>query len=475
MPKKPIEHFKDICAIPHGSYNEKELSDYIVKFAKDLNLDVRQDEKFNVVVKKPGTPGYENAPVVMLQGHIDMVCEKNEGTEHDFLKDGIKVIIEGDIMRADKTTLGADNGTAVAMMMSILESKDIPHPPIEAVFTSLEEVGLLGAAAMSTDDLKSSILINLDGGTESEFCASCAGGIRADLTLPITRNAVSGIEYYELKIAGLKGGHSGMNIHEERGNSNILLCRSINSLLAKLDVYVSQITGGDKDNAIPRESSAAIAVKPESVQKLKDAVDALDKTYKTEYRVSDPDVSITLNKIGEGKDVFCKQSAEKVVSAVLALPCGVIAKSMDIEGLTETSNNVGVLRTNDDHVKVACFMRSASSSRRDFAFDMVKAVSILAGGTVEILSSHAPWEFDPNSKIRKLAIETYEELFGPAKMSATHGGLECGVFIDKMGDSLDSIAFGPSMFDVHTPEERLSISSFERTWELLQAMLKKIN
>jgi len=474
MPKKPIEHFKDICAIPHGSYNEKELSDYIVKFAKGLDLEVRQDEKFNVVIKKPGTKGYENAPVVMLQGHIDMVCEKNEGTEHDFLKDGIKVIVEGDIMRADKTTLGADNGVAVAMMMSVLESKDIPHPPIEAVFTSLEEVGLLGAAFMNTDDLKSSILINLDSGVESEFCASCAGGIRADLTLPINRENISGLEYYELKISGLRGGHSGMNIHEERGNSNLLLCRSINSLFKKMDIYVNKLLGGDKDNAIPRESTAIIAINPSDAAKLKDAVELLDKTYKTEYRVSDPGVSICVNKISDAGAVFDKQSASKVVSAVLSLPCGVIAKSMDIEGLTETSNNIGVLKSEENQVKIVTFMRSASASRRDFAFDMVKAVCDLYGGTAEILSSHAPWEFDPDSKIRKLAIETYEQLFGSAKMSATHGGLECGVFIDKMGN-LDSVAFGPSMFDVHTPNEYLSISSFERTWELLKAILKKLN
>ena len=474
MPKKPIDHFKDICAIPHGSYNEKELSDYIVKFANDLGLWVRQDEKFNVVVKKPGTAGYENAPVVMLQGHIDMVCEKNEGTDHDFEKDGIKIISEGDILRADRTTLGADNGVAVAMMMSILESKDIPHPPIEAVFTSLEEVGLLGATAMSTDDLEAKILINLDSGNEGDFCSSCAGGIRADLTVPVTRSEVRDLDYFEIKVSGLKGGHSGINIHEERGNSNILLCRALNTISQQCEIYIDHITGGDKDNAIPRESSAVIALKSVDAQKAENTIDVLCKIYKTEYRVSDPDVCISINKHSGSGYPFSKESGEKIINAVLALPYGVIAKSMDIEGLTETSNNVGVMKTNNSDVKIACFMRSASSSRKYFVYDMIKAVASLVGGTVEILSDNAPWEFDPDSQIRKLAMETYEELFGSAKMSATHGGLECGVFIDKMG-KLDSIAFGPDMYDVHTPEERLSVSSFERIWELLQAILKKLN
>ena len=473
MPKKPIDHFKDICAIPHGSYNEKELSDYIVKFAKDLGLWVRQDEKLNVVVKKPGTAGYENAATVMIQGHIDMVCEQNEGTGHDFEKDGIKTIIEGDILRADRTTLGADNGVALAMMMSILESKDIPHPPIEAVFTSLEEVGLIGASALSTDDLEAKILINLDSGNEGDFCASCAGGIRSDFKIPITRSAVSGLEYFEVKVSGLKGGHSGLNIHEELGNSNILLSRAINIISQQCEVYIEHITGGDKDNAIPRESSAVIAVNPADAEKAVSIVDEICKTYKTEYRVSDPDVSVSIKKHSGSGSLLSKESGEKVINAVLALPYGVIAKSMDIEGLTETSSNVGVIRTNADDVTIACFMRSASSSRKYYVFDMIKAVASLVGGTVEILSDNAPWEFDPESQIRKLAMETYEELFGEAKMSATHGGLECGVFIDKMG-KLDSIAFGPNMWGVHTPEERLSISSFERTWELLQAILKKL-
>ena len=474
-PKKIFNFFEELTRIPRGSGNEKEVSDYLVNFGKERNLEVIQDKAYNVIIKKPGTAGYENSPAVILQGHMDVVCEKNQDTVHDFEKDPVKLVIDGDFIKGTGTTLGADNGVALALAMGILDSSDLSHPPIEALFTVDEEVGMGGAMALDPAHFKAKRIINLDVGPEGSFCVGCAGGIRHKFGVPVEWvETPAGLEAYNLKIRGLKGGHSGGLIHLELGNSNKLLGRALDMIAGNCSLIIAHVSGGSKDNAIPREADALIAVKSGEVDKLNEIVKELDSTFKKELRASDPDVVLSLEKAAMPAKVFSDKTTDTLIKAYMLLPCGLIHKSMEIEGLTETSTNLGVVVTNENEVMLTNATRSSVVTRRTQIRRQIAMLAEVLGVNYAETNEYPAWEYNPTSHLRDVAAATYEELTGKkAEIKATHGGLECGVFCEKM-PGVDVIATGPTAFGAHTPEEKLSISSLARTWEFVKKLLENL-
>ncbi len=470
--KKVIEFFSEINKIPRGSGNEKGVSDFLVKFAKDRGLEVIQDEALNILIRKPAYPGYEGKSPVIIQGHMDMVCEKNADKSHDFLTDPIDLIFEGDYIRADRTTLGADDGVAVAMAMAVLDSGDIPHPPLEVLITTDEEVGMNGARAFDTDLLRGRILLNIDSEVEGVFTAGCAGGARASVHLPVSRKTPEGEFSFKLTVTGLKGGHSGVDINKERANANKLLARALKHVKAKVSTEVGEVFGGSKDNAIPREAYAVITASDKIA--LEKAVYGLNNELSAEYSATDPGVRVLLEETASPQTVFTEESLNRVIGALLLIPCGIINMSGSIPGLPETSNNIGSVRTSEEQVVIVCALRSAVETRKDFVKSVIDSAAVLAGGYAEFAGDYPAWEFKEESVIRPLIAEVYERLYGKkAVVDIIHAGLECGLLGGKC-PGLDMISMGPNILDIHSPDERLSISSTERTYKLLTEVLKTI-
>ena len=475
-PEKVFYYFEEISRIPRGSGNEKGISDYLVKFAKERQLPVIQDSHNNVIISKKGTKGYEGSPIVVIQGHLDMVCEKNNSKKHDFEVDPIELIVEGDVIRANGTTLGADNGIAIAYAMALLDSTDIPHPPIEVLLTSDEETGMSGAASLRPEDVKGRMLINIDNEEEGQLLVSCAGGLRTKIALKVDWVAApSEVTTCSIKVVGLKGGHSGMDIIKQRGNSNKILGRVLVDIMGKVNFDLAAINGGAKDNAIPREASAEIAIKDEAIPALRKEVDSWNKILKNEYRKADPELQIQLETCGciTGK-VFSTDCKEKAIKLLYLIPNGIQTMSMDIEGLVQSSTNLGIVKTNGDAVTYESAVRS---SIRSLKHDIVKQTETIAealGASIAIHSEYPEWQYDPNSKIRDIFQKVHREMYKKdAEIVAIHAGVECGLFKEKFPD-IDMISFGPNLFDVHTPDEHMSISSVERTWEYLLNVLKEI-
>lgn len=474
--KSVFYFFTEISKIPRGSGNEKAISDYIMNFAKERGLFCRQDEAYNVLVKKEGTKGYENAPTVIIQGHIDMVCEKNEGTKHDFLKDPLQLKIEGDFISAEGTTLGADNGIAVAYGLAILDAKNLEHPPIEAVFTTDEEVGMKGANIFDVSDLKGRLFLNLDTEEEGKLLVSCCGGKRASIDLPLEReNAPSWGSPYLLKIRGLKGGHSGSDINLQRANANKLMGRILSRLLSEYEIRVATIDGGVMDNAISREADSVIIVKREEIAGIKEVLVELQNTFLHEYRASDSNISLSLELLQEKVlQVFTQQTAKKAVHILLLIPYGVKTMSLEMPGLVESSSNVGIVKTNEEIMTFHSALRSSVASRKQVIYDEIQSIAELTGSKISSSAEYPAWEFNPDSKLLRLFQDTYLDIYGKdAEVESIHAGLECGLFAEKI-PGLDMISIGPDMFDVHTPDERVSISSTIRVWEFLKQVLRRI-
>lgn len=475
-PSLVFKYFEEISNIPRCSGSEKRISDYLVNFAKENNLEVIQDDLLNVIIKKRATKGYENAPTVILQGHMDMVCEKNGGTEHDFDKDPIKLRIDGDFIKATETTLGADNGIAVAYCLAILASNDVQHPALEALITTEEETGMGGVSNISPERLKGKILINIDSEEEGELLSSCAGGVRNRVSLTVeVEERRDGFTPYKINIKGLKGGHSGMDIHKERGNSNKLMGRVLNDISLKMEMYISEINGGAKMNAIPREAEAIIFIKENAKSHLEEAINELSKSFRNELRVSDPGVTIELTE-GEKRAyrIFSRALTDKIVALLMLIPSGIKTMSMDIEGLVQSSTNLGVVTTSQDEITFESAVRSSVSSLKKAIVKEIEVAAKVVGASMTLDSDYPAWEYNANSYIREVFINTYKELTGAQpKITAIHAGLECGILNNILGD-LDMISFGPNMYDVHTPDEKLSISSTERTYKYLIEVLKNI-
>jgi len=473
-PKNVFRYFEEICAIPHGSGNVEAISNYCMQFAKEHKLQARQDEVLDVVIVKEATAGYENAPTVMLQGHLDMVCEKVPESNFDFLNDSLELMIEEDYITANGTTLGGDNGIAVAMMLAILADNTLEHPRLECVFTVDEETGLVGAYALDTSDLQSKYMINLDSEEEGIFTVSCAGGIGVESCLPIEWQETEGVRY-QIAVDGLLGGHSGAEIHKEHGNSNILMGRLLNALDNEVNFLIADIKGGSAGNAIPRRTDAFVYVKEEDCERFEEILSEYDAIYKNEYRASDPDVKVWF--VNEGMQTgktFTPRSQALFLYLIHIVPNGVQKMSMEIKDLVQTSCNLGVLSTKKDCVSLAISIRSSLESEKLALADRVIHSVEFLGGTADARGSYPGWEFKKESALRDIMVEVYRKKFGKeAKVAAIHAGLECGIFSGKMPE-LDCVSIGPDMSEIHSPQERLSISSTKRTYEFVLEVLKAI-
>ena len=474
---KAFKYFKEMNEIPRGSGNEKAISDWLVTFAKEHNLKVIQDKELNIIIKSPGTTGYENAPNIILQGHMDMVCEKNIELEHDFLKEPIAFIVEGDFLRANKTTLGADDGIAVAMSLAILASADIPHPPIELLVTTQEEIGMIGAEALDPKNLDGRILINIDSEEEGKLLVSCAGGVREKIKLPIIWvQADKDLINCAIRIRGLKGGHSGTEINKERGNANKILGRFLTDLRSVIDFKISSLSGGAKNNAIPRDADAIILIKENDKTMVNEKIAQWNSIFKDELGTIDPDVNLIIEILKDKvSKTFSDKTTTKALQILTLIPNGVKNMSMAIEGLVRSSTNIGVLTTSDKNIIFDSAIRSSVKSLKKVICDETIVLAKLVGATIEFESEYPEWQYDPNSKIRKIFEKVYTNLFGKMpEITAIHAGLECGLFSKKFEGNIDQISFGPSIYEAHTPKEHLSISSTERMWNYLLAVLKEI-
>jgi len=469
--------FREMNEIPRGSGNEKAISDWLVKFAKDRNLEVIQDSALNVIIKKPGTQGYENAPTVILQGHMDMVCEKNQGTVHDFDKDPIAFIVDGDFLRANGTTLGADNGIAVAFGLAILDANDIPHPPIELLVTTEEETGMGGAMNLDPTNLNGRMLINIDSEEEGTLLVSCSGGVRSRMSVPVQHeDAVEGYKTIAVRIRGLKGGHSGMEINKERGNSNKLMGRFLMDLNAVVDFKLASLNGGAKMNAIPREADAIILVREEDIAKVESKASEWNKVFANELQGIDPDLNLKVENIEENVTrVFAEDSKIKVLRMLFLMPNGIKTMSMAIKGLVQSSTNIGVVTTTNDAVVFDSAVRSSVKSLKKAICDEMIVLTEILDGSIEFESDYPEWQYNANSQIRTVFENVYENIFGnKPHISAIHAGLECGLISDKFNGEIDQISFGPNIYDVHTPDEHISISSVDRMYNYLLEVLKEI-
>ena len=476
QPQNVFRYFEEISQIPRGSGNEKEVSDYLVSVGKKLGLEVIQDEALNVIIKKPGTKGYENSPTVVIQGHMDMVCEKNKGTEHDFEKDPLKLRVEGDMIYATDTTLGADNGIAVAYGLALLEADDIPHPPLEVLITTDEETGMSGAMAVSPEHVTGKILINIDNEEEGDLLVSCAGGIRSKFNLQAEVEPLNELsKVIEVSIRGLKGGHSGMEIIKERGNSNKLLGRVLKGLSKEVDFRIISLNGGSKDNAIPREADAIIAINPSDLAKVQEVAKSWKATFYNELRVQDPGVNVIVTEdVEQVKEGFDKVSTEKAINLLVLIPNGIKSKSFSIENLVQSSCNLGVVTTTNNNVQYDSAVRSSVYSLKLDIIEESRTIAEVIGCDFKTVADYPEWEYNPESRVREVFKDVYKRMYGKdANIVAIHAGVECGILNERLGN-LDMISFGPNMFDVHTPQEHLSIQSTSNMWDYLKEILKEL-
>lgn len=466
-PKSVFGYFEEICKIPHGSGNMDKISQFCVDFAKDHGLEYIIDDMENVIIIKEATPGYEDVEPLIIQGHLDMVCEKRPDKEKDFLTDGLDLCTDGELIWADGTTLGGDNGIAVAYGLALLAAKDLQHPRLEVVLTVDEETGLYGAEAIDMSMLKGKKLINLDSEEEGIFTVGCAGGLTLACDIPMFTEEADG-EVYELKVTGLLGGHSGAEIHKGRGNSNVILGRVLLAIGQKIGLEIIKMEGGSKDNAIPRNSVAEILVGAEDVQKLEELVKEQETILKNEFHASDAGVALKLTAKGAATvEVLDATSKVSALHALNNIPNGIQAYSMDIEGLVETSLNMGIMTQDSESMKMSFAIRSSIESAKHYLTDRVLLFVDMLGGNCEIKGDYPGWAYNPKSDLRETFIKVYREMYASEPVvEAIHAGLECGLFTKKI-DGLDSISIGPNMHNVHTSEETLEVGSVQRTWKFL--------
>lgn len=471
-PKQVFHFFEELCKIPHGTFDTKRISDYCVAFAKERGLEVAQDSANNVIIKKPGTAGYESSEPVIIQGHLDMVCEKTPGSTHDFSNDSLELYIEDGFVKAKDTTLGGDDGIAVAMAMAILDSKDIPHPPIEAVFTTDEEIGMGGAMAIDLSGLKGHMLINIDSELEGILTVGCAGGFSCYTTFPLERTAKSGT-VAEIKIHGLCGGHSGIEIHKQRGNAHKMMGRLLNALNMNLELSLISIQGGSKENVISMESTAKIMIAAADADKVKEIAAGMLEDWNVEFMGDEPNLAVDVT-IAEGEALVCsKASTDNVIGYFATMPNGVQGYSRKLEGLVETSLNPGIVEMTDTGLKISTLVRSSVESQKTELKERLHTLAVLTGATTEFGNEYPAWMYRPESRLRDIMVDTYQEMFGKEpEVTTIHAGLECGLFLGKKGD-LDCVSFGPNILDVHSYHERLDIASVQRSFEYLKTILKK--
>ena len=471
-PKQVFHYFEELTKIPRCSGDEKRVSDFLVAFAKGNGLEVVQDDALNVVIKKPGTVGYESAPAVIVQGHMDMVCEKTNVSSHDFSAEPLTLKVEGDFVRADGTTLGADNGIAVAYGLALLDSDDIPHPPIELLVTTSEETGMDGALALSPDHLTGKTLLNIDSEEEGIFFVSCAGGLNLSVEFDaVWEPATDGVLVVE--VSGLKGGHSGVEIDKQRANAIKLLGRVLDASREAGQFNLAAIAGGSKSNAIAREARATITAGADVLGAIGSIVERLAAEVKLEFAVADADVRVTTSPAEKPARQLDLVSTEKIVDFLAIAPHGVQSMSKELEGLVESSLNLGVLEQSGDQIVLTISVRSSVSSIREDITRRLEVLARMVGAKSARTAEYPAWRYEPDSKIRELCLKAYKTVTGrEARVGALHAGLECGLLKETLPET-DMISFGPNLYDVHTPDEHLSISSVANTWAFLTSVLAK--
>ena len=474
QPQRVFHYFEEITKIPHGSGNTKEMSDYLVNFAKEHGLRYIQDESNNVILFKPAAKGYENAPTVMLQGHMDMVCEKTPDSSHDFTKDALKLQVEGDFISAQGTTLGGDDGIAVAYGLALLEDETLEHPALEVVITVDEEIGLLGATALNAEPLQAKYLINLDSEEEGYLWAGCAGGMTAVSELPVRYQEETN-ERWKVTVSGLAGGHSGAEIDKNRGNATFVLARFLKEAKEQGAYAISELNGGLKDNAIPRTAQALILAGKEEGTAIAAYAKVFTEALQKEYTGSDEGICVTVEAQGIGTEpVLHPVSQEKVLFFLMQYPNGIQKMCGFMEGLVETSCNLGITKLTPKALVGSASVRSSVGSAKKDLADKIAYLTEFLGGDFQIEGEYPSWEYKQDSTLRPLMVEVFREMYHrEPEVKVIHAGLECGLFYEKI-PGLDCVSLGPNMQDIHTTEEKLSISSVERVWEYLLEVLKKI-
>lgn len=472
-PQRVWHYFEEICKIPHGSGNVEKISNYLVEFAKAHGLSCVQDEMKNVIIKKSATPGYEEEPCVILQGHMDMVAVKKPGSDIDLKKDGLKLCTQDDYLYARDTSLGGDDGIAVAYALALLDAEDIPHPALEVIITVDEEVGMDGAREIDLSDIQGKRMLNLDSEEEGIFLTSCAGGARINCHFPVSMQEYAG-EEYRISVEGLLGGHSGEMIDKERGNANMIMGRLLYRLSEALPLHLVSLEGGLADNAIPRHTVAQVILSEEHSKLFENILNKTEQDIKKELCTKDPDFQITTVHLGETLKISTdEESTMRFTEALMAFPNGVQAMSAEVPGLVETSLNLGIMQLSAEKRQAVCAfsVRSSIESAKYALLSKVEVITRMCDGTSVITGEYPGWAYRVDSPLREKCVAVYEKMYGKKpQLTAIHAGLECGLLAGKIQD-LDCISLGPDMQGIHTTEEKLSISSVQRVWEYLLSVL----
>lgn len=468
------KHFDRLASTPRASTKEAAAREYVRSVATNLGLSVQQDSAGNLIVRKPARPGRERATMTLLQGHLDMVCEKNEHTAHNFDTDPIKVVRDGDWLKADGTTLGADNGVGVAAALAVMESTDIPHGPLEFAFTIDEETGLTGASMFEPGILKSRYFLNLDTEEEGQLCIGCAGGVNTVMRRKVKLLPPDTGTAYRVKVTGLHGGHSGVDIHLGRGNALRVMGAVLQELLDRLPAQLARLNGGSAHNAIPREAVAVIVLDASREKELKSLIASVEASHKVELGAFDPGLQILVEPTERPATVMDAADAKSVAALLVSLPHGILAMSPDVPGLVQTSTNLATVNTKGDVVEVITSQRSAIATSKDVAAARVATVARLAGFEPEHTGSYPGWKPEPNNDLVRKLQEVHQKVFGqPAKLIAMHAGLECGVIGEKY-PGMELISFGPTILNPHSPAERVQISSVQHFWNFLKVALESL-
>ena len=470
-PAAVFNYFEQICAIPHGSRNTKQISDYVVSFAQEHGLRYIQDEVNNVILFGEGTCGLEDRPPVILQGHLDMVCEKAAGSQVDMAVQGLDVDHDGEFVFAKDTTLGGDDGIAVAYALALLADRTIPHPPLEVILTVDEEIGMLGADAIDLSALKGRTLINLDSEDEGIFTVSCAGGARATISIPVERRAVYG-PCIRLNVDGLRGGHSGQEIDKNRANANKLMGEFMNRIQKIMPLRLTSLAGGSKDNAIPRTCQATLVAMGVHLERINEIAQEFQAEVRQTY--DEPEASIQAFDVDAlGGNSLTADSTAQVIGLLCAAPNGVQSWSKDIDGLVQTSLNMGIVKLGD-RFSVSFSVRISVNEEKQEMLEQLKTLTEFYEGTYSQMGEYPAWEYRKDSRLRDTMVRIYTEMFGKEpQVVAIHAGLECGLLGEKLPE-LDCVSIGPQMHDIHTSREKLDIASTERTWKFLLEVLKAL-
>ena len=470
-------NFLEISKIPRQTFFEKEVSDFILNWAKNLDLEVHQDKKNNLLIRKPASLGYKNKKPIVIQAHIDMVCEKRPEVKHDFRKDPIKLVLEGDILSTgNRTTLGADDGIGVAMAMAVLEDKNLKHPPVDVILTTAEEEDMSGALNIDKSWFKTNRLINIDHVVDNEIIAGSCGGIGVDLKFPVEYiKKTDNYKGYQIKISGLRGGHSGEDIHKGRANANVLLANLLNLLREKINFLISDLKGGNFRLAIPREAHVIVALEEKDIYTLKNIVKNFESEAKKIYEETAIDLKIEVSTENLAENLLSKNIVDKIIDAIILSPNG-ISSMIGSLNVVESSCNLGEVYIKENHIYLVTEIRATFDKNRDYIYNKIALIGKYLGGELRTFSAYPSWVYKAHSNLRDTANKVYSEMFGEnIKTLAVHAGLECGCFVDKIQGDMDAISIGPNAWDLHSPDERLSVSSTEKVYKFLIKVLENLD